>query len=80
MYSYTKGGDMAALGKQAKVLTEGQIKATLAAVTSRRYPERNRVMALLSVRAGPRAKEIAMVTDARGDVGDCCIWSTASTR
>jgi hypothetical protein len=63
---------MAGLGKQAKVLTEGQIKAALAAVAS---PERSR-LALLSVRAGLRAKEIAMVTwgmvtDAEGHVGDC---------
>jgi integrase len=66
---------MAGLGKQAKVLTEAQIKATLAAVAGRRYPERDRVMVLLSVRAGLRAKEIAlatwgMVTDAEGNVGD----------
>lgn len=66
---------MAGLGKQAKVLTEGQIKAALAAVTAHRYPERDRVMVLLSVRAGLRAKEIAlatwgMVTDAEGSVGD----------
>jgi hypothetical protein len=43
---------MADLGKQAKVLTEGKIKATLGAVAERRYPERDRVMVLLSVRAG----------------------------
>jgi integrase len=66
---------MAGLGKQAKVLSEGQIKATLGAVAGRRYPERDRVMVLLSVRAGLRAKEIAlatwgMVTDAEGSVGD----------
>jgi integrase len=66
---------MGGLGKQAKVLTEAQIKAALAAVASRRYPARDRVMVLLSVRAGLRAKEIAMctwamVTDAEGNVGD----------
>jgi integrase/recombinase XerD len=66
---------MAGLGKQAKVLTEGQIKAALGAVAARRYPERDRVMVLLSVRAGLRAKEIAMatwamVTDAEGAIGD----------
>jgi integrase/recombinase XerD len=66
---------MAGLGKQAKVLTERQIKAALSAVADRRYPQRDRVMVLLSVRAGLRAKEIAkvtwaMVTDAEGNVGD----------
>jgi integrase len=53
---------MSGLGKQAKVLTEGQTKAALAAVAERRYPQRDRVMVLLSVRAGLRAKEIAIVT------------------
>jgi integrase len=62
-------------GKQAKVLTDAQIKAVLAAVEDRRYPLRDRVMVLLSIRAGLRAKEIAMVrwsmvTDAEGNVGD----------
>ena len=62
-------------GKQAKVLTETQIKAVLAAVDGRRYPKRDRVMVLLSIRAGLRAKEIAMarwsmVTDAEGNIGD----------
>ncbi len=66
---------MAGLGKQAKTLSETQIKAALAAVASRRYPKRDRVMVLLSIRAGLRAKEIAMVTwgmvtDAEGHVGD----------
>src|SRR5262249_7889989 len=62
-------------GKQAKVLTDSQIKAVLAAVEDRRYPLRDRVMVLLSIRAGLRVKEIAMirwsmVTDAEGHVGD----------
>jgi integrase len=44
-------------------------------VAERRYPERDRVMVLLSVRAGLRAKEIGMVTwrmvtDAEGNVGN----------
>jgi integrase len=53
---------MGGLGKQAKILTERQIKAALAVVSDRRYPARDRVMVLLSVKAGLRAKEIAMVT------------------
>ncbi len=48
--------------------------AVLAAVEGRRYPLRDRVMVLLSIRAGLRAKEIAMVrrsmvTDAEGAAG-----------
>jgi integrase len=66
---------MAGQGKQAKILKDGQIKAVLGAVAGRRYPIRDRVMVLLSVKAGLRAKEIAMVTwgmvtDAEGNVGD----------
>jgi integrase len=63
------------LAKQAKTLTKGQIDVLLALIATRRHPERNRVIALLSVRAGLRAKEIAslkwsMVTDAEGKLSD----------
>jgi integrase len=63
------------LGKQAKTLTDRQIKLALGEVATHRYPERDRVMVLLSVKAGLRAKEIAlvtwgMVTDAEGNIGD----------
>jgi integrase len=62
-------------GKQAKVLSDAQVRAALAACDGHRYPLRDRVMILLSVRAGLRAKEVAclrwgMVTDAEGQVGD----------
>jgi integrase/recombinase XerD len=62
-------------GKQAKVLTDAQIARMLHEVDKSRYPERDRVMVLLSVRAGLRAKEIAlatwdMVLDADGKVSD----------
>ena len=62
-------------GKQAKVLSDAQVRAALAACDEHRYPLRDRVMILLSVRAGLRAKEIAclkwgMVTDAEGQVSD----------
>jgi integrase/recombinase XerD len=83
---HTEIDDMAGgLGKQAKVLTEGQIKAALAAVAERRYPQRDRVMVLLSVRAGLRAKEIAlatwgMVTDAEGNVGDALHLSNGASK
>ena len=61
---------MAGLGKQAKILTDKQVALALAAVATRRYPLRDGVIILLSVRAGLRAKEISnirwsMVTDAR---------------
>lgn len=64
-----------AQGKQAKVLTEPQARAVLHHVEGGRYPERDRVMVLLSLKAGLRAKEIAgltwgMVTDATGTLGD----------
>jgi integrase/recombinase XerD len=63
------------LAKQAKILTKGQIDALLALIANTRNPERNRVIALLSIRAGLRAKEIAslkwaMVTDAEGVLSD----------
>ena len=63
-------------GKQAKVLSDGQVKAALAFLEGTRYPLRDRVLFLLSVKAGLRAKEIAhlqwwMVTDAQGRVSDC---------
>ncbi len=62
------------LGKQAKTLTKGQIEAICALVAKTRYPTRNRVILLLSVRAGLRAKEIAglrwtMITDGDGQIG-----------
>ena len=73
------------LGKQAKILSEAQIRASLATIKTRRYPERDRVMVLLSVRAGLRAKEIAlatwgMVTDAEGNVGDALHLSNTASK
>src|SRR6516164_465869 len=73
------------LGKQAKVLTDTQVRRVLAEVLQRRYPERDRVMIMLSVRAGLRAKEIAMatwamVTDAEGKVGDALHLSNGASK
>jgi integrase len=65
-----------ALGKQAKILTDKQLKAALSYVSEHhRYPLRDRVILLLSFKAGLRAKEIAlaswaMVLDPSGDVGE----------
>ena len=47
---------MSGLGKQAKILTEAQMKAAIGHVSGSRYPERDRVMILLSVKAGPQGE------------------------
>ena len=62
------------LGKQAKILSRGQIEATLGYLAKTRHPARNRAIFLLSIKAGLRAKEIAsltweMTTDANGEIG-----------
>ncbi len=62
-------------GKQAKVLSEAQIKATTQYLSTTRNSLRDRVIFLLSVKSGLRAKEIAsltwqMVTDPEGRIGD----------
>lgn len=64
-----------ALGKQAKVLTKQQVDALYLSLALTRDPERNRLIFLLSVKAGLRAKEIAgltwgMVLDASGEMSD----------
>src|SRR4051795_13136745 len=61
-------------GKQAKTLTRRQVRAALRRARGGRYPQRDRVMILLSVKAGLRAGEIAkltwsMVLDADGRLG-----------
>jgi integrase/recombinase XerD len=63
---------MTGLSKQAKVLTDAQQRAVLAAVA---HDPTARAMALLSLKAGLRAKEVAeltwpMVCDAEGQLGD----------
>jgi integrase len=60
-------------GKQAKVLFEHHVQALLAYASASRYPVRNRVIVLLSVKAGLRAGEIAnltwpMVVDPSGEI------------
>jgi integrase len=62
------------LGKQAKTLTKAQVDAALNYLSRSRYPHRNRVILLLSVKAGLRAKEIAsltwdMATTSDGEIG-----------
>jgi integrase/recombinase XerD len=64
-----------ALGKQAKIISDKQVRAVLAELDTRRYPLRDRVMFMLSLKAGLRAKEVAgvtwgMVIDAEGEIAD----------
>lgn len=61
------------LAKQAKALTKRQIALTAALIAQTRYPARNLAIFLLSVKAGLRAKEIAlltwdMITDPEGEL------------
>jgi integrase len=64
------------LGKQAKVLGPRDVTDLLAFADCSRHTLRNRVMVLLSAKAGLRAGEIAgltwdMVLDANGQIGTC---------
>ena len=73
------------LGKQAKVLSAAQARAVLTHLTTTRNPLRNRVIFLLSIRAGLRAKEIAaltwsMITDAEGQLTDTIRLTDAAAK
>jgi integrase len=62
-------------GKQAKIVSPTQERAILGSLATTRYPARDRVMFLLSSKAGLRAKEMvlltwALVTDAAGQVAE----------
>lgn len=62
------------IGKQAKIMTKTDEKTIIHHLELSRYPIRDKVMFLLSIKAGLRAKEVAnvtwgMVTDANGDIG-----------
>lgn len=68
-------GPQMALGKQAKTLSENQIKLVLKHLETTQDKTRNQVMFLLSVDAGLRAKEIAsvtwsMITESSGNLTD----------
>jgi integrase len=61
-------------GKQAKILSLGDVNDLLVFASCTRHTLRNRVMVLLAAKAGLRAVEIAqltwdMVLDPTGDVG-----------
>jgi integrase/recombinase XerD len=72
------------LGKQAKRLSRGQVEAVLGYLAKTRRPARNRLIFLLSAKAGLRAKEIARLTwwmtnDAQGEIGRAiCLQDSAS--
>ena len=62
------------IGKQAKILTNKQQELLLTYLDNSRYPLRNKVILLLSFKAGLLAKEIAeitwsMVCNAEGKIG-----------
>src|SRR4029450_8576080 len=62
-------------GKQAKIVSPTQERAILGYLATTRYPARDHVMFLFSMKAGLRAKAMAsrtwaMVTDAQGQVAD----------
>jgi integrase/recombinase XerD len=66
---------MAKLGKQAKILSDREHKQLIDYCNFTRYSLRNKVMVLLSFKAGLRAKEISqvrwrMILDPSHEVGD----------
>ena len=72
-------------GKQAKVLTPRQERRVLERLETTRYPARDRVIFLLSIKAGLRAKEIAsltwaMATDAEANVAGEIALTDASSK
>lgn len=73
------------LAKQAKILSDRQVKMVLVYLAGTRRPLRNRVIFLLSVKSGLRAKEIAalcwsMVLTATGDVSDCIALESVAAK
>ncbi len=73
------------LTRQAKVLTKAQQDTLATFITRTRLPERNRVIQLLSVKAGLRAKEIAlltwgMVTDSEGVLVDTISLTNSASK
>ena len=66
----------AMVGKQAKILSDEQVESLLLFVSTSRHPIRNRVLVLLSLKAGLRAGEIAnltwpMVLGPQSEIGLC---------
>jgi integrase len=76
---------MSGQGKQAKVLSDKQVAVALRQADAGAHPLRDRAMLLLSIKAGLRAKEIAllrwsMVTDAEGEIGDSVELTNAASK
>jgi integrase/recombinase XerC len=74
-----------ALGKQAKVVKRSELTKLLDHVSRSRHPKRDRVIVLLSFKAGLRAKEIAeltwsMVTDASGEIADAIALTNSASK
>lgn len=74
-----------ALGKQAKVVKRSELTKLLDHVSRSRHPYRDRVIVLLSFKAGLRAKEIAeltwsMVTDASGEIADVIALTNSASK
>lgn len=72
-------------GGQAKILSDADIKRLLKVAKDSRHPVRNTVIVQLSVRAGLRASEIAlldwsMVTDGRGNIANVITLPGAITK
>ena len=72
-------------GKQAKMVSPTQERAIVGYLDTTRYPARDRVMFLLSIKAGLRAKAMAsltwaMVPDAHGQIAEAMpVANRAST-
>jgi integrase len=74
-YGGVRDGDGTVQGPHAKIANPTQERAMLGSLDTARYPSRDRVMFLLSMKAGLRAKAMAaltwaIVTNATGQVGE----------
>jgi integrase len=74
-----------AQGKQAKALSEAQVRTTLQFLSTTRNCRRDIVVFLLSVKGGLRAKEIAsitwsMITDPEGNIGDAIMLEDIASK
>src|SRR5689334_11438505 len=73
-------------GKQAKILSNTEVKLLLAYAHRTRKPLRNRTIVLLSAKAGLRAGEISslrwdMVLDPSGEIGRMIeLWNAAAKK